>query len=65
MSLEKKFFSFNNYKISNEKQYREKSQIDIKLIKYDYISNGFYYESKNGFNINNIYYIESKKKRRF
>jgi len=56
---------FENYKISNEKQYREKSLIDIKLIKYEYISNGFYYESKNGFNINNIYYIESKKKRRF
>ena len=56
---------FNNYKISNEIQYRKKSLIDIKLIKYEYISNGFYYESKNGFNINNIYYIESKKKRRF
>ncbi len=53
------------YKISNKDQYIEKTKIDNKLIKYEYISNGFYYEHNNGFNINDIYYIEKKNIRRF
>jgi hypothetical protein len=56
---------FTKYKISNMDQYIEKTKIDNKLIEYEYISNGFYYEDNNGFNINDLYYVEKKNIRRF
>ena len=55
---------FARYKISSRDKYIELSQVDDRLIKYEYISNGFYYESKNGFNINDLYHIEKHKVRR-
>ena len=56
---------FKNYKISNKSQYEEKTLIDNKLIKYEYISNGFYNETNIGININDYYYIEKHNIRRF
>ena len=53
---------FLKYKISNEIDYRKHSLIDTKLIKYEYISSGFYNDTRNGFNINNVYYIKNKRR---
>jgi hypothetical protein len=56
---------FTKYKISNKEQYIKLSKLDNKFIKYEFISNGFYNDSKYGFNINDIYYIEKHKIRRY
>lgn len=56
---------FNKYKITNKEKYIEISKIDNKLVKYEYIANGFYYDCNNSFNINDIYFVEQKNIRRF
>ena len=56
---------FKTLNISNKDQYIEKSKIDKKLIDYEYISNGYYNESKLGINLDKLYFIERQNIRRF
>ena len=55
---------FKILNISNKDQYIEKSKIDKKLIDYEYISNGYYNESKLGINLDKLYFIEKQNIRR-
>ena len=54
-----------NYKISNKIQYEEKTLIDNKLIKYEYIINGFYNENNLSINLDKLYFIKKQNTRRF
>ena len=56
---------FTNYKISNKIQYEEITLIDNKLIKYEYIINGFYNENNLSINLDKLYFIKKQNTRRF
>ena len=53
---------FKELQITDKDEYEKQSIIDNKFIKYEYIANGYYNESTNGFNINNIYYTRIKRR---
>jgi hypothetical protein len=56
---------FMKHKIGCTEQYIELAGKNDKMVGYRYIRNGFYNDSNNGFNIEELYYIEKKNYRRY